>query len=139
MPSTLVDSGPLIALFDSSDHHHASTLAFMGEFRGGLITTWPVITEVCHLLNFSVDVQLNFLRWVQRGGLEIAEIEGVVIDRIIALTEKYRDRPMDLADASLVILAMKTGTREILSLDADFDIYRLPDKSRLTNVLQPLS
>ena len=139
MPSTLVDSGPLVALFDSSDHHHVSTLAFMGEFRGVLITTWPVITEVCHLLKFSVNVQLNFLRWVQRGGLEIAEIEGAVIERIIALTEKYRDRPMDLADASLVVLAMKTGIHDILSLDADFDIYRLPDKSRLTNVLQPFS
>ncbi len=139
MRSALVDSGPLVALFDPSDNHHKKTLAFMGRFREGLLTTWPVVTEVCHLLKFSVDVQLNFLRWVQRGGVEIAEFEGPVVERIIALTEKYRDRPMDLADASLVVLAMKTGVHRILSLDADFDIYRLPDRSRLINVLQPSS
>lgn len=111
-------------------------LDFMGGFRQRLLTTWPVVTEVCHLLKFSVETQLNFLRWVQRGGLEIAEIEGAVVDSIIALTEKYRDRPMDLADASLVVLSMKTGIRRILSLDSDFDIYRLPDRGRLSNVLQ---
>lgn len=111
----------------------------MGQFQGNLLTTWPVVTEVCHLLKFSVDVQLNFLRWIQRGGVEIAEIEGLLIERIIALTEKYRDRPMDLADASLVVLAMKTGIHRILSLDSDFDIYRLPDRNRLINVLQPSS
>lgn len=137
MRSALVDSGPLVALFDPSDAHHKTTLAFMGKFRESLVTTWPVVTEVCHLLKFSVDVQLNFLRWVQRGGVEIAEIEMSLLERIITLTEKYRDRPMDLADASLVVLAMKTGIHSILSLDTDFDIYRLPDRSRLTNVLQP--
>lgn len=135
MQSALVDSGPLVALFDSSDAHHKTTLAFMGRFRASLLTTGPVVTEVCHLLKFSVDVQLNFLCWVQRGGLEIAEIETSLLERIITLTEKYRDRPMDLADASLVVLAMKTGIHRILSLDSDFDIYRLPDRSRLTNVL----
>lgn len=139
MRSVLVDSGPLVALFDPSDNHHARTLAFMGKFRDSLLTTWPVVTEVCHLLKFSVEAQLNFLRWIQRGGVEIAEIEGALIERIIALTEKYRDRPMDLADASLVVVAMKTGNRRILSLDSDFDIYRLPDRGRLTNVLQPSS
>ena len=135
MRSALVDSGPLLALFDPSDNHHKTTLAFIGRYRENLLTTWPVVTEVCHLLNFSVDAQLNFLRWVQRGGLEIAELEASLVERIIALTEKYRDRPMDLADASLVVLGMKTGIRRILSLDSDFDIYRLPDRGRLTNVM----
>ena len=137
MPSVLVDSGPLIALFDVSDRHHATTLAFLGKSREDLLTTWPVVTEVCHLLKFSVETQLDFLRWVQRGGLEIADFERSVIDPIVTLTEKYRDRPMNLADASLIVLSMKTGIRRILSLDADFDIYRLPDRSRLTNVLPP--
>jgi predicted nucleic acid-binding protein len=133
--NTLVDAGPLVAMFDPSDRFHSPVLAFIKEFRGGMLTTWPVMAEVCHLLGFSVDTQLNFLHWVRRGGLEIAHIESTEIDRIITLTEKYRDRPMDLADASLVVLAVNAGIRDILSLDADFDIYRLPDKTRLTNVL----
>jgi predicted nucleic acid-binding protein len=132
----LVDSGPLIALFDASDRHHGRVLRFLSGFRHGLLTTWPVLTEVCHLLRFSVDAQLDFLRWVERGGVEIAQIENPAIARIIALTEKCRDRPMDLADASLVVLALATGVRKILSLDSDFDIYRLPDRGRLVNLLK---
>jgi hypothetical protein len=132
---TLVDAGPLVAMFDPSDQFHASVLAFMKEFRCGMLTTWPVMAEVCRLLSFSVDTQMNFLIWVRRGGLDIAPIESAEIDRIITLTERYRDRPMDLADASLVVLAVNAGIRDILSLDSDFDIYRLPDKTRLTNVL----
>ena len=81
MQSALVDSGPLVALFDPSDNHHKTTLAFMVRFRESLLTTWPVVTEVCHLLKFSVDVQLNFLRWVQRGGVEIAEAAWTTMER----------------------------------------------------------
>ena len=43
---------------------------------------------------------------------------------------------MDLADASVVQLAVQTGCREVLSIDSDFDIYRLPDGAWLANPLR---
>ncbi len=41
--------------------------------------------------------------------------------------EQYRDRPMDLADASLIALAETAGYTRIFSIDSDFYIYRLAD------------
>jgi hypothetical protein len=40
------------------------------------------------------------------------------------LMKKYRDVPMDLADACLVDLADRFETGRILTLDSDFEIYR---------------
>ena len=57
------------------------------------------------------------------------------ISHTITYMEKYADVPMDLADASIVIAAINTGIRNIASIDSDFDIYRLPNRTRLTNVL----
>ncbi len=53
---------------------------------------------------------------------------------MIELTKKYRDRPMDFADATLVIAAEKTGIRHIISIDSDFYIYRLPGKVAIKNI-----
>jgi hypothetical protein len=136
VPSTLADSGPLVALFDRSDKYHLTVLEFARAYRGRMVTTWLVATEVCHLLGFSATAQLDFLHWIQRGGLELANLGMGSLDTIIKLTEKYRDRPMDLADASMVVLSMQTGIRNIISLDSDFDIYRLPDKGHLRNLLR---
>jgi hypothetical protein len=126
----------LIALFDSSDKHHLRVKAFLRGFKGTLLTTWPVLTEVCHLLDFSIQSQLDFLRWIRRGAVGVEGLDHQALDDIIALVDKYHDRPMDLADASLLVLALRDGIRHIVSVDSDFDIYRLPDKTKLKNLLK---
>ena len=60
--------------------------------------------------------------------LTIYEIEEVDYCRLLILMEQYRDRPMDLADATLVSAAEKTGYRQILTLDSDFLFYRIGDQ-----------
>jgi predicted nucleic acid-binding protein len=135
VPRTLADAGPLIALFDRDDKYHPRVLEFLKTFDGVILTTWPVVTEVCHLLDFSVDAQLAFLTWINRGGLIIEDLGMSALDEILALTQKHRDLPMDLADASLVVLAARKGIEHILSLDSDFYIYRLPDKEGSFNNL----
>lgn len=137
MRKIVADSGPLIALFDPSDRGHPVVERFLRGFKGELISTWPVMTEVCHMLGFSVDRQVDFLEWVQRGAVGIVDLPANAIDAVIRFTKTYRNVPMDLADASLLVLAAETGLREILTFDSDFDIYRLPDRGRLSNVLQP--
>lgn len=135
MQRTLVDTGPLVALFDTHDHDHVRVQAFLRNYRGQLVTTWLVIGETHHLLDFSGDRQLAFLAWAKRGGLHIENLDRSAFDVLHGLTKQYRDRPMDLADASLMAIAMTIGLKDILSLDLDFDIYRLPDKKRLRNLL----
>lgn len=139
MRKILADSGPLIALFDPSDRSRAAVERFLRNFKGELLTSWPVLTEVSHMLGFSVDRQVDFLEWVQRGAVEVRDLPGNAMETMIRATKTYRNVPMDLADASLLVLAAETRLREILTFDSDFDIYRLPDRSRLINVLQPSS
>lgn len=134
MKNILVDAGPLIALFDSSDAHHANVRDFIRDIPAQLITTWPVVTEVSHMLDFDVRAQLDFLRWVSADGVTLHEIDGEALERIIELTSKYKNRPMDLADASLVIAAERLKLYEVISIDRDFDIYRTANRKHIRNV-----
>lgn len=135
MKSALVDAGPLIALFDKDDKYHHKVRQFLSHTEMTLITTWSVITETCRMLDFSVDAPLDFLEWTYRGGLTIYELGNIDLERIIALTRKYRDRPMDLSDASLVVTSELLGVRQIISIDRDFEIYRREDRKPLENIL----
>jgi predicted nucleic acid-binding protein len=130
----LIDAGPLIALFDRNDKYHKKIKEFISKGRYKFISTTAVFTEVSHMLDFNVNVQIDFLEWVINNGIILCEIQQNDIPRIIELTRKYADRPMDFADATLVIAAEKTGIRKIISIDADFDIYRLPGKVKIKNV-----
>jgi len=153
--SILVDAGPLIALFDKDDGHHAAIKRLLHDTAGRLITTWPVVTETSHMLDFDARAQLDFYRWVAAGGVVVHEVPqealGRIIElvekygdrpmdladaigRIIELVEKYGDRPMDLADATLVVAAEALGTAEIVSLDRDFEIYRIAGRARFQNL-----
>lgn len=136
MRSTLIDAGPLIAAFSASDHHHARVMTFLKGWKGELLTTWPALTEASHLLDFSTTAQLNLLRWIDRGAVRVVDLAPAAFKTIIEYSEKYADRPMDLADASLVALAMQTGIKHIATIDSDFDVYRLPNKTKLKNVLR---
>ncbi|MEZ7896184.1 MAG: PIN domain-containing protein [Thauera sp.] len=135
MLRTIADSGPLIALFEPAERNHARVRSFIENYEGALLTTWPVLTEVGHMLGHSVDRQLAFLQWVERGGVEVTMPGAGAVSLIRQLSEKYRDLPMDIADGSLIVLALESGVRDILTLDRDFDVYRLPDRSRFNNVL----
>ena len=130
----LIDTGPLIALFDRDDNYHDRIKTFIKEGRYKFITTLSVITEVEHMLDFNVNVQIDFLEWIMKEGVVLQEIQQKDISRIIELTKKYRDRLMDFADATLVIAAERTGIKKIISIDSDFDIYRLPGKAKIENV-----
>jgi predicted nucleic acid-binding protein len=132
----LIDAGPLIALFDRDDNYHEKIINFIKGKKFKFITTTAVITEVSHMLDFSIDAQILFFEWIMKEGVLLKEIQQNDITRIIELTKKYSDRPMDFADATLVIAAEKTEIREIISIDSDFDIYRILGKEMIRNVFQ---
>jgi len=132
----LVDSGPLIALFDGSDKYHSDVKTYLQTFQGILVTTWAVLTEVSHMLDFNLNVQLDFLKWIELGGLEVYEIPQDEIGNIREMMTKYTNVPMDLADATLMFVAHMKNIKEILSIDSDFDIYRTLKSGFLDNVLR---
>jgi predicted nucleic acid-binding protein len=120
----LIDAGPLIALFDKDDTYHSKIKEFIKNGKYKFISTTAVITEVSHMLDFNVKVQIDLLEWIMKEGVLLQEITLKDIGRIIELTRKYCDRP----------LAEKTGIKKIISIDSDFDIYRLPRKVKIENV-----
>jgi len=136
MLKTIIDSGPLIALFDKSDTYHHKVLDFLKSFDGELITSWSVITEVSHMLDFNLQVQIDFLRWCELGGVTICDISQNDLEPIRTMMEKYSDIPMDLADATLMYIANKEKIKNIVSIDSDFDVYRTLKKQSLNNLLK---
>lgn len=132
--TVLIDAGPLIALFDRDDKYHTSIVEFIKNTNYRFISTTAVLTETMYMLDFNTVVQLNFLEWIMKEGVIIHESKQSNIKRIIDLTKKYSDRPMDFADATLVIAAEERGIRQIISIDSDFDIYRLYNKMKIENI-----
>ena len=137
MKNIIVDAGPLIALFDKDDKYHNSVLKFLKTFDGQLITSWPVITEVTHLLSFNVNVQIDFLEWLKREAVTIVNLENIHLERIIQLSKKYSDVPMDLADSSLIVIAELKNITDIITIDSDNYIYKTKNKKLLNNLLLP--
>jgi len=133
--SILIDAGLIIALFNKKDKYHKTVINFLKNYRGKLIATWPVITELTHMLDFNVEAQLAFLEWIKRGGIEIYDIKIDKLERIIEITRKYRNVPMDLVDASLIIVSEEEGIKEIITIDNDYYIYRTIDKEMIRNIL----
>jgi predicted nucleic acid-binding protein len=134
METLLVDTGPLVALANKRDKFHLACADYLKNYRGHLLTTWAVLTEFSHLAN-SVEATLPLYHWIERGGLELMPLGREELVTAIDWIERYADRPMDLADASLVVAALKTGCTKIWTLDrADFETYRLPGRKHFTLV-----
>jgi len=132
--SILIDAGPLIALFDASEKHHKKVMEFLKKNPYRFVSTLAVMAKVSHMLDFSTNAQRDFYEWIMYKGVIIADINQNDMLRIVELTDKYSNLPMDLADATLVITAEKTNIRQIISLDKDFNIYRLPGKEKIRNI-----
>lgn len=135
MRKILIDSGPLIALFDASDKYHDKVINFIKSNIYPLVTTIASVTETLHLLDFNRNAQIDFMEWIYRGAVEIHNIENDDFGRIKELTEKYRDLPMDFADSCLVYLAEKLKVNTIATIDRDFTIYRIQGRRKFEIIL----
>lgn len=134
MQRVIVDAGPLIGWFDANDPYHPLVRDYLQRFDGELLSTWPVLGEVCHLL--PERLVGKFLSWVGQGGLTVVEVPVSALAGLADRIDKYGDLPMDLADATLVWLAESLGVLDVLTIDRrDFGIYRTLRGQALRNVL----
>jgi hypothetical protein len=122
----LVDTGPLVALFDPADGSHRRCLEVLKRIDQPLWTTVPVLTEAFHLLTPDSLGAERLMDFVQDKGLGIWYLGDEAVERSFELMRKYADVPMDLADASLVVAAESLQVRKVFTLDRnDFAIYRV--------------
>lgn len=135
----IADTGFWVALANRRDRHHERALGWLDALEEPLVTTWPVVTETCHLLLHRLGVQseITFLRSLDLGAFELFALTGNDAGRLVELMDKYRDLPMDLADASLVRLAEHLGHGRILSTDRrDFLAYRFKSREPFENLFE---
>jgi predicted nucleic acid-binding protein len=122
----LVDTGPLVALFDPQDEQHIRCRSILKEIREPLLTTIPVLTEAFHMLGPTSIGSDRLREFVEAGGLSVWFLDRAWLARTFELMDLYADHPMDLADASLAAAAEALGTRRVFTIDRkDFETYRI--------------
>ena len=122
----LVDTGPLVALFDPKEDEHQRCREVLRDLVEPLGSTLPVLTEAFHILSPESVGSDRLREFIVEGGLEVLDLERDGLQRAFELMEQYRDHAMDLADASLLAAAEAIPTRKIFTLDRkEFSIYRL--------------
>jgi uncharacterized protein len=134
----IVDTGFWLALVDQKDTYHQRAKQTLKQYNETLITTWCVVTETCYLLltRKGVKAQTAFINSLDQELFTVFNLEIHHTSRITQLMEKYADLPMDLADASLVILAEHLGHGRIFSVDKrDFNTYRWKQNYPFENLL----
>jgi predicted nucleic acid-binding protein len=123
---TLIDTGPLVALFDPQDEQHNRCRRILKEIHDAILTTTPVLTEAFHMLGPASIGSDRLREFVENGGLSVWFLNRAWLTRAFELMELYADHPMDLADASLVAAAEALGTRRVFTIDRrDFETYRV--------------
>ncbi|MDJ0542029.1 MAG: PIN domain-containing protein, partial [Microcystis sp. M53603_WE2] len=126
----LCDAGVLLCLVDRTQPQHKAYRNTVMRLAKPLVTTWSCLTEAMYLAlhrgGWQMQKQLGQLLLDKL--LVVYNIQESDFSRLLGLMEQYRDRPMDLADATLVLVAEKTGYRQILTLDADFLFYRIQNQ-----------
>lgn len=125
MRGVLVDAGSLVALIDGDDADHDACVKTLAGLREPLVTVWPAFTEAMYLLRQSWQGQRALWSRIEVEALTLAPLDAADAPRMRELMEKYRDLPMDLADAGLVRVAEREGLTRIFTLDRrHFSIYR---------------
>lgn len=124
----------MIALLDRDDRDHRKCIAAAKTIREPLASVLPAVTEAMHLLRSVTGAQALLCDMLSDGGVQLLHVDAADLPRIKQLMQKYRDRPMDFADAALVRVAEREGLSRILTFDADFAIYRLPRRAGFTIV-----
>jgi uncharacterized protein len=123
----LCDAGVLLCLVDRTQSQHKAYRDVVIRLSAPLLTTWSCLTEAMYLAlhrgGWTMQKQLGNLLLDKL--LMVYEIQEQDYARLLKLMEQYCDRPMDLADATLVLVAERTGDRQILTLDSDFLFYRI--------------
>lgn len=113
-----------MALLDRSEQHHRDSVNAVSTLEAPLITCEAVIAESCYLLRDFEGAAAAVLENVDRGIFQIpCRLTGNA-GGVVKLLRKYADVPMAFADACLVDMASDFQTGRILTLDADFRLYR---------------
>jgi hypothetical protein len=132
----LIDTGAIIALVDRRDRWHEACRAALIHLQLPLATSAAVLAELFHVVGPNpreVSAAWAFLR---SGAVTVLPIDDDDMAPLQALMDRYADRPMDFADATLVHLAEREALSTVFTVDhADFETYRIGSRGRFRVML----
>jgi hypothetical protein len=127
----LVDAGPLVALLAERDQHRGACVTAMERLREPLGTVWPVISEAMFLVGRWAEGPESLWELLGARRIQTLPLDDDDHPRMQELMRKYRDLPMDLADAALVRVAERDSIDTVFTIDRrDFQVYRLLGRRR---------
>jgi len=135
MAMAMIDAGPLVAYYNAGDPWHKKVLTSFERYRGQFVTTSPIITEVMWLLRSNYQVQNELLVDLSKGLYYVESLKYDDFARIADLNTKYSDLPGDFADLSLIAIAERLNLEDVISLDADFNLYRRYKTHKFNRIL----
>lgn len=122
----LIDTGPLVALFDPKDPDFKTCHLTLNAINEPLYTTEAVLTEALHLLEPTSRGSEGLKQFIIEEYVSLLPLDKADIERSFELMDTYSDCPMDFADATLIVIAEKLHTRKVFTLDRnDFSTYRV--------------
>lgn len=123
-PLILADTGPIVAFLDRNDAHHRWAEEQFQQWPLPFLTCEAVLTETAYVLYRAGLPPETVFDLIENGGLSVAFDMEAEAAALKGLLRRYRDIPMDLADACMVRMAERYPDSEVLTLDGDFHIYR---------------
>ncbi|MEE8522904.1 MAG: PIN domain-containing protein [Thermoanaerobaculia bacterium] len=130
-PAGLIDTGAILALLDRTDRWHPRCVEAFGRLRLPLATSAAVLAELFHLVGDRPQEVAAAWGLLGSGAVTVLPIVDGNLAQIEALMEKYDDRPMDFADATLVHLARRENLTLVFTVDNDdFETYRIDGRRR---------
>jgi predicted nucleic acid-binding protein len=122
----LLDTGAFVALVDRDEKTHADCVAALESWTGAIVTTEAVLTETLYLVGPQWRAQKSVLEFILRGAFQLVPSSAKSLQRVAVLMERYRNVPMDFADATLVVLGEELETEWVFTLDRrGFSTYRI--------------
>lgn len=127
----LIDTGALLALIDRRDEWHERCRRAFPSLPLPLGTSAAVLAEFFYLLDPNPHELRAAWGLLHSGAVTLLNIDDSDLPALEDLMEKYRDRPMDFADATLVHLARRESLVTIFTVDHDdFETYRISGRRR---------
>jgi uncharacterized protein len=131
----VIDTGPLVALLTRNDRHHVWVREVLDAVEPPVFTCEAVISEACFLLARLRDGQDAIFELLSNEIVKIDFRMSAELDAVRALTKKFANVPMSLADACLVRMSELEPRSRILTLDGDFRIYRRNRRQTIPTIM----
>lgn len=115
----VVDTGPLVALFNRFDRYHAVSTHLLERHPGPLLVPGTVLIEVCQVLEKRVGhkAEARFLEVFSDTGFTLVDLVEDDLRRMSALVRRYASLPLGAADASVIAVAERLDVPTVATLD----------------------